>query len=94
MAGKAGLTSSISRSPNGDISWVAGEETDAITRTPIFEGEPVVMVIIEEGRTPDSLTMDSYDGIGSNVHSIHKGTYNDYGWIAEIDCPPGAVGRL
>ncbi len=56
------------------------EETCAITETPIFEGQSCVMVVL------DKLVKDymPFDCI-KRVHGIHKGTYDEHGWIREID---------
>lgn len=61
------------------------DETCGITRQPIFADDPCVMVVFDN-------TKPYFDGwitftssfCWDYVKEIHKGTYNDYGWIEEL----------
>lgn len=54
-------------------------ETDAITHAPVFPGDKVVMVVYPEDRRR---------GVGAICHdfeAVHRGRYNDYGWLEDLD---------
>jgi hypothetical protein len=74
------------------------QETCGLTNTPIYQDERCVMVVIDvEWRQHEWEIRAKYgeDGtfLGQRatasqwkiVHSIHRGTYNDYGWLNEVD---------
>ena len=61
------------------------DETCGITRQPIFCGDPCVMVVFDHTKKcfDGWVTFDgSFDF--SFVQEIHKGTYDDYGWLEEV----------
>ncbi len=65
-------------------------ETCAISRTPIFYGDNVVMIVINKalfkgyGNRPRNLEASQF---GRDIERIEFGVYNDYGWLEEL---PGA----
>ena len=67
------------------------QETCALSLTPIYEGEPCIMVIMDAEWTTRVRAHSSVLGsIGSNwqwrpFREFHRGTYNDYGWINELE---------
>lgn len=63
------------------------EETCGITRQPIFTGDPCVMVVFDDHAKEgfDSWIVFDYTFDFEYVKEIHKGTYNDSGWLEE--CP-------
>jgi hypothetical protein len=69
------------------------QETCALTSIPIFQDEKCVMVVLDEEWTKRIQKHESIVGLmGSSwqwrpFRSFHKGTYNDYGWINELDMP-------
>jgi hypothetical protein len=74
------------------------QETCGLTNTPIYEGERCVMVVIDvKWQKHQWQNLAKYGDCGGYigtrgsptqwliVHSIHRGTYNDYGWLNEVD---------
>lgn len=68
------------------------QETCGLTNTPIYENEPCVMVILDNywldrivGNTHSPIGLQSSIAQWRVVKSIHYGTYNDYGWLKEVD---------
>jgi len=70
------------------------QETCALTATPIYYGERCMMVILDEEWTKRIRNHESVVGyIGSTYQwrpfrAFHRGTYEDYGWINELDSEP------
>lgn len=69
------------------------QETCALTLTPIYEGERCVMLSLDEGWLKLHLKYFPIDAIGTRSSDsqwkmftgVHRGTYNDYGWLRELD---------
>ena len=79
-------------------SW---QETCAVTRVPIFKGTSVVMIVpatynkVYHDQWLNEFYHDQWfnEGFPSSidkVDSIHRGTYNDYGWINELKQKKGS----
>jgi hypothetical protein len=52
----------------------------SLTGTPIFEGEPCIMVVLKKDFSPyDHIEWSEYD-----VEKVIKSTYNDYGRVAPV----------
>jgi hypothetical protein len=59
------------------------EETCAITSQPIYSGDSCIMVIVRGFDLLMPLNNPVYEA--DCIHSIHKGEYNDYGWIEGLE---------
>ncbi len=70
------------------------EETCGLTSAPIYVGEPCVMIILDREWTERIRKFGTPLGfLGSTWQwkpflEIRRGTYNDYGWIRELDAGP------
>jgi hypothetical protein len=60
--------------------WV---ETCFITRTPIFSGDPVVMIVVALDHDPDCLITGTWPGRA--IERVEIGPYNDYGWVEGVE---------
>lgn len=61
------------------------DETCGITRQPIFSGDPCVMVVFDHTKRDfNGWIVFSHTSDWDYVKEIHKGTYNDYGWLEEL----------
>lgn len=67
------------------------DETCGLTNTIVRTGDPCVMVVIKPGGPSPyiSHTFGNQPWDLRQVQEIHKGTYNDYGWISEVDIEHG-----
>lgn len=66
------------------------EETCAVTRTPIFAGDPVVMILFKDQRQFKyrfQWFLENDGDAHTQVEALYFGTYNDYGWINEVEDP-------
>ena len=70
------------------------EETCALTNTPIYNGERCVMIVIDEDKLKSlfknfsgAVTIGTMGGDyqWKIFKSLHCGTYNDYGYLEELD---------
>lgn len=60
-------------------------ETCFVTRTPIFQGDKVAMVVLALDFPASALIDFSMFRFQKAIETIEFGTYNDYGWIEEVD---------
>jgi hypothetical protein len=58
------------------------DETCGLTNTPIFEGNPVVMVVFEQ--SVESKRLNEGWSFADQVIAIHKGAYNNYGSVDDL----------
>lgn len=64
------------------------EATCAITRMPIYESDPCVMVVFENNFVTTSMhTLWSPSDISKHVQLIAKGPYDDAGWLKDVKEP-------
>lgn len=71
------------------------QETCALTNTPIYEGERCVMLVLDEKEFNlymkhfplSPIGMRGTDNQWRMFKAVHKGTYNDYGWLNEVERP-------
>jgi hypothetical protein len=69
------------------------EETCALTNTPIYNGERCVMLELDEPQLGIYLKFSPLSPMGTKgsdhqwrmFKALHRGTYNDYGWLEELD---------
>jgi hypothetical protein len=59
------------------------DETCGLTNTPIFYGDPVVMVVLEP--TVESRRLDEGWSFADQVVAIHKGDYDSYGRVRGVE---------
>jgi hypothetical protein len=65
------------------------QETCAMTHLPIYEGDRCVVVVLSElfnevrEVNPEVVRFKSYEDF-KYVEQVHRGTYDDYGWIKEM----------
>lgn len=68
------------------------EETCALTNTPIYAGERCVMLELDKEQLDRYMKLNPLTPIGIQgsdsqwrmFKAIHRGTYNDYGWLEEL----------
>lgn len=64
-------------------SW---DETCALTNRPIGVGQRAVMVVFEEGAQDLQMRLrSSFDGFFDKILDIHRGSYDDYGNLEEVE---------
>ncbi len=69
-------------------------ETCALTSTPIYENQPCTMIILDKIWTQRIRRLNTPVGARNSYSQwkpfkeIHKGTYNDQGWINELELHP------
>lgn len=61
------------------------EETCGITNTPIFEGQKVVMVVLDDELGEDQIDLGRFGSWFEMEHITHivKGKYDHYGWVQD-----------
>lgn len=69
------------------------QETEAITHTSIIRNESVVMVILTKEGAESHWWLGSWSDLPEYIMEIHKGTYDDYGWINELSFHDTDYGR-